>query len=122
MVKSVKRNPVLIKLLVNNKEQIKNGMLIGKTIPNLRFYNFDSDLGALIGEAHVFNPYIDANGDLYFQIPDFYDFEYRMGDDMLTVFNNNAYIQQEKGMLTNYVLLINVKYTKEELAKIPGWE
>ncbi len=40
---------------------------------------------------------------------------------MLTVFNNNAYIQQEEGILTNYVLLINVKYTKEELAKIPGW-
>ena len=122
LVKSVKQNHALIRLLVENKEQIKNGMLIGKTIPDLKFYNSDPDLGALIGEAHIFSPYIDTNGDLYFQIPDFYDFEYRTGDDLLTVFNNNAYIQQEKGMLTNYVLLINVKYTKEELTKIPGWK
>ncbi len=56
--------------------------------------------------AEIYDPYYDMYGNLHFVLIDYYDFAKTKGDIISERIINNAYIQQELGMLKNYVIII----------------
>lgn len=74
-----------------------------------------ADLALTIGHAHMYNTHFDEEGNLYTTLVDWYDFKKFPEDDFFAGINNNAYEQQERGDLTNYVLAILIVLTKTEL-------
>ena len=66
----------------------------------------DKDLFATLHKAYIYSPYYDLQGNIHLIIVDYYDFAVLNGKGIITLINNNAYIQQELGMLTNYVIII----------------
>ncbi len=124
LIKEVKNSNRLKEFIIQNQNAIKSGNFKGKIVNDISFYN-DRDLDTLLGETHVYNAYIDNSGNLHLQIPDYYDFERRKWSKdavLFSIMNNSANIQQLIGRLTNYVLLLNITYTKEELSNLPGWK
>ena len=124
LIKEVKNSNRLKEFIIQNQNAIKSGNFKGKIVNDISFYN-DRDLDTLLGETHVYNAYIDNSGNLHLQIPDYYDFERRKWSKdavLFSIMNNSANIQQLIGRLTNYVLLLNITYTKEELSKLSGWK
>ena len=117
LVKALKQSHTLHNFIRQHRKEILNGQVRYKSIPYLNFYD-ENDLKTLIGEAHIYNAYVDASGNLFIQIPDYYNFIDRGQDTPAEAINYNAYIQQERGELTNYVLLITIKFSKEELKNI----
>ncbi len=74
-----------------------------------------ADLALTIGHAHLYNTHFDEHGNLYTTLVDWYDFDEFQKKDFLNGINNNAYEQQERGDLTNYVLVIPIVLTKTEV-------
>ena len=66
----------------------------------------NADLHATIHKAEIYAPYFDVNGNVHLIIVDYYDFDPWKNLTKFTIPNNNAYIQQELGELTNYVIII----------------
>ena len=129
LIRKVKASSCLQGFIVKNQSAIKSGKYKNKTLAGISFYG-EKDLGTLLGETHVYNAYIDRQGNLHLQIPDYYDFYMRevllnnlsLKEIKDKTINNNARIQQLLGLLTDYVLLLDITYTKDELSKIPGWK
>ena len=129
LVRKVKASSCLQSFIVKNQNAIKSGRYKDKTLAGISFYS-EKDLGTLLGETHVYNAYIDKQGNLHLQIPDYYDFYMRevllnnlsLREIKDKTINNDARIQQLLGLLTDYVLLLDITYTKDELSKMPGWK
>ena len=117
LIKTIKQSSAIRNFILSHEKEIFHGQVRNKTLSNLNFYN-ENDLATLIGEAHVYNAYIDKTGSLYMQIPDYYNFIDRGQETPTEAINYNAYVQQEQGKLTNYVLLITIKFSKDELKAI----
>ncbi len=86
-------------------------------IINLDFTGED-DLYMTLGHTHIYKPHKDRDDNVIVNIVDYYDFadtNKRTWDGAVI---RNAYRQQEEGDLTNYVLLIELKYTPEEWREI----
>ena len=124
LINQVKASTTLQNFIVQHKDAIKSGNYKNKNLGIISFYGVN-DLDTLLGTAHIYNTYIDNNGNLHLQIPDYYDFnrrKWKNWHDAGTLINNNAWMQQQYyDRLTNYILLLDITYTKQELAKIPGW-
>ena len=124
LIKEVKNSNCLKEFIIQNQDAIKSGNFKGKTVNDISFYNV-RDLDTLLGDTHVYNAYIDNSGNLHLQIPDYYDFlrrKWSKDSVLFSIMNNSAFIQQLIGRLTNYVLLLNITYSKEELLNLPGWK
>ena len=124
LIKEVKNSNCLKEFIIQNQDAIKSGNFKGKTVNDVSFYNV-RDLDTLLGDTHVYNAYIDNSGNLHLQIPDYYDFlrkKWSKDSVLFSIMNNSAFIQQLIGRLTNYVLLLNITYSKEELLNLPGWK
>ena len=63
----------------------------------------------------MYNTHFDEQGNLYTTLVDWYDFNKLPENDIFDRINNNAYEQQNRGNLTNYVLLIPIVLTKTEI-------
>ncbi len=108
LMNDVKFSRTVVKALKNN---------LNKKIIDLDFTG-ESDLYRTLGHAHIYKPYRDRNGNVVVTIVDYYDF----ADTDERTFNGalvkNAHRQQEERELSNYVLLLELKYTPEEWAMI----
>ena len=108
LMNDVKFSRTVVKALKNN---------LNKKIIALDFTG-ESDLYRTLGHAHIYKPYRDRNGNVVVTIVDYYDFT----DTDERTFNGalvkNAHRQQEERELSNYVLLLELKYTPEEWAMI----
>ena len=102
--------------VVKNASTVKNALkkYHSKLISPINFKNENKDLYNTIGHAHLFNPHKDSDGNIIVTLVDYYDFDESFTGGFSGALVDNAYVQQEKGDLTNYVLLIDLKYTPEE--------
>ena len=100
---------VIIKITADNNENIK---LIGFTD---KWPLLSLDLALTIGHAHLYNTHFDEHGNLHTTLIDWYDFDKLPETGFTNGINNNAYEQQERGDLTNYVLVIPIVLTKTEV-------
>ena len=118
LTKAVKDSNILKNKIKENKKDILNGNLKNKSISDVNFYE-KNDLATVLGQAHIYNPRIDNNGNLHLFVIDWYDFDkLPEATSFIELVNNNAYKQQEEGKLSNYALLIEIIYNKYELEKI----
>ncbi len=89
-----------------------------KKYPDRKITNIDfsgeSDLYKTLGHTHIYRPHKDKNGNIVVNIVDFYDFADTDERTFSGAMVKNAYRQQEEGDLTNYVLLVELKYTPAE--------
>ena len=106
--------------VVKNTSTVKNALknYSGKLIFPIDFQNENNDLYKTIGHAHLFNPHRNSDGNIIVTLVDYYDFDESFTGGFAGALVDNAYVQQERGDLTNYVLLIDLKYTPEEWQKI----
>lgn len=74
-----------------------------------------ADLALTIGHSHIYNTHFDEEGNLYTTLIDWYDFDKFPETGFTNGINNNAYEQQIRGDLTNYVLVIPIVLTKMEV-------
>ena len=84
-----------------------------KRITNVNFAG-EPDLYKTLGHTHIYRPHKDKDGNVIVNIVDYYDFADTDERTWSGAIVKNAYRQQEEGELTNYVLLIQLKYTPEE--------
>ena len=79
--------------------------------------NFDvtPTLNLTIGKSIIYSPKSDNLGNISTTLVDYYDFEKIKTDKnsnlltrLITPINNNAYIQQKSGKLTNYIIIIPI--------------
>jgi len=96
-------------ITADNNENIK---LIGFTD---KWPLLSLDLALTIGHAHLYNTHFDEHGNLHTTLIDWYDFDKLPETGFTNGINNNAYEQQERGDLTNYVLVIPIVLTKTEV-------
>ncbi len=66
----------------------------------------DLDLYATFHFAEIYDPYYDSHGNLHFILLDYYDFAKTKSDILSEIIINNAYTQQELGIIKNYVIII----------------
>ena len=78
-------------------------------------FNKTKSLNLTIGKSMIYNPKFDKLGNFSSLVVDFYDFDKMIinkNSDLFTKLiapiNNNAYIQQQSGKLTNYILIIPI--------------
>ena len=76
------------------------------------------DLELTIGNAHLYNTHFDDQGNLYTTLIDWYDFDKFPETGFKNGINNNAYEQQVCGDLTNYVLIVPIALSKEEIEEL----
>ena len=76
------------------------------------------DLRLTFANAHLYNTHYDKSGDLHTILVDWYDFKDEVHLGLINGINNNAYEQQKQGLLTNFVILVPLTITKEELKLI----
>ena len=115
------RNSLPIKSFIkNNINSIKKGKFKDQPSDVISFYD-TRDFATVIGRGHIYDAYMDRDGNLNMLLLDYYDFnklpkgkEY----DYTIEMNNIAYRQQEKGELTNYMLMLRLKYTPKELERL----
>ena len=102
--------------VVKNTSTVKNALknYSGKLIFPIDFQNENNDLYKTIGHAHLFNPHRNSDGNIIVTLVDYYDFDESFTGGFAGALVDNAYVQQERGDLTNYVLLIDLKYTPEK--------
>ena len=104
LMNEVKYSRTVVNALKNN---------LNKKIINLDFTG-ESDLYRTLGHAHIYKPYRDRNGNVVITIVDYYDFADTDERTLNGALVKNAHRQQEERELSNYVLLIELKYTAEE--------
>ena len=107
------------------KEQLKNNSIKTNNSEIIRldyisknpfkYGKIASDLALTIGHTHLYNTHFDKEGNLYTILVDWYDFDKFKENDIFDKINNNAYEQQERGDLMNYVLVIPIVLTKTEV-------
>ncbi len=122
-VKNALRNHANDKIInldfTNADDKIIN---LGFTSANGKIINLDfireKDLYYTLGHTHIYKPHKDREGNVIVNIVDYYDFADPDTQTYKTAIAGNAYRQQEEGDLTNYVLLIELKYTPEEWREI----
>ena len=100
LMNDVKYSPTVINALKNN---------MNKKIINLDFTG-ESDLYRTLVHTLIYRPYKDRDGNIIVNIVDYYDFSDSDAHTVDGAVIGNAYKQQEKGELTNYVLLLELKY------------
>lgn len=108
--------PLIDKIKINKNGILKNEF-VNKSIHNVNFYG-TPDLATTLGTAHIYNPVTDRDGNLNLLVVDWYDFDKKDKITKNNAINNNAYKQQRDGRLTNYALVIRIKYSKDELKEI----
>ena len=114
---AIKDNSVVREALLNNIKAIISGKLKNSTIHNINFYE-SGDLASVLGTAHIYNPCYEDNGDLVFSVIDWYDFAPTKRRTQIEKITDNAYRQQEAGMLTNYVLISKIRLSKDEILQL----
>ena len=100
LMNDVKYSPTVTNALKNN---------MNKKIINLDFTG-ESDLYRTLVHTLIYRPYKDRDGNIIVNIVDYYDFSDSDAHTVDGAVIGNAYKQQEKGELTNYVLLLELKY------------
>ena len=90
----------------------------GELVIPINFRNENRDLYRTFGHAHLYNPHKDKDGNVLVTLIDYYDFDKSNVGSSTGALNDNAYRQQQEGGMTNYVLLVKLKYTPEEWAAI----
>ena len=115
LVRKVKKSNEIKNLILKNSQNIINGDMKNKSSEVFAF-NPHSSLGLTLGHSHIYDVKFDKDKNLVFKIIDLYDFSKMNRDSVIARINNNAYKQQEKGYLMNYVICADVKYTPEEYA------
>ena len=108
LMNEVKYSRTVVNALKNN---------LNKKIINLDFTG-EGDLYRTLGHAHIYKPYRDRNGNVVITIVDYYDFADTDERTLNGALVKNAYRQQEERELSNYVLLLELKYTPEEWREI----
>ncbi len=115
------RNSLPVKSFIkNNINSIKNGKFKDRPSDIISFYG-TRDLATVIGNGHIYDAYMDRYGNLNMLLLDYYDFNKRPHGkkfDYIIEVNNIAHRQQEKGELTNYMLMLRLKYTPKELERL----
>ncbi len=118
IIKAVKNSTAIKEKIRSNIDAIINNNMKNKKIPDVHIEE-ENELQTVLGNTHIYDPKIDNKGNLDMYIIDWYDFSLMKDDDSLTaLINNNAYKTQKKGNLTNYVLILKIIYTPEELEEL----
>jgi len=120
---AIEQSPELKAVIKANYYGMKNNYSTDKSI-TLKF-NQSSDLSLAIGKSELYNPQIDKNGNFSALIIDYYDFakmNYNLDNGIknaaVEFINNNAYEQQEKGALKNYVIIVPVNIDAQTIQGI----
>ncbi len=102
-----------INFLKDNYLKIQNGELINKPI-QLNFHQ-TLNLHLTIGKSIIYSPKFDNKGNFSATLIDYYDFDKieipaksSIKDKFIAYVNNNAYLQQKSGKLTNFVTIIPI--------------
>lgn len=120
---AVKSSIELKYLIKVSYSSIRENNYLNKSI-GLNFTK-SSDLSLIIGKSELYNPQIDEQGNFTAFLIDKYDFSemnYKLNNSIkqaaISFINNNAYEQQLKGALKNYVIIIPVNIDKDTLQGI----
>lgn len=115
---AVEASPELKAVIKINYNAIKNDYYLNKSI-GLNFKDSISpDLALTIGKSELYNPHIDGNGNFSALVVDYYDFAEMKYKPIVSYINNNAYEQQEKDALKNYVIIVPVNIDAQTLQGI----
>ncbi len=103
-----------------NSKVVKNALKNSnwKLVIPINFRDENRDLHKTFGHAHLYNPHKDKDGNVLVTLIDYYDFDKANAGSSAGALNDNAYRQQQEGGMTNYVLLVELKYTPEEWVSI----
>lgn len=117
--KSKEFKKVINELLKTNSIKIGNNSKVTRldyiSRNPFKYGKLASDLALTIGHSYIYNTHFDEEGNLYTTLVDWYDFDEFQKKDVFNGINNNAYEQQIRGDLTNYVLVIPIVLTKTEV-------
>lgn len=119
----VKNSKEMQEWVTNNFERLqKYGAKPGESIVFEKGPNFlkekDRALFTILHRAALDNMKVSPDGSLSGRLNDPYNFELWSNKSVFKDINNNAYYQQEKGQLENYLLSMPLYFSKEEIEEI----